>query len=319
MMMAALQHAARALGGDISRGQILCPGPGHSPRDRSLSVRFDNRAPDGFLVTSFSGDDWRLCRDYVRNKLGLPDWEPGDDRHDHRRIPKPHIDKWDFAAVDAEAEKRGRTEDDLLRIERATKIWNAGIDPRGVHEVEGYLRARCLDLPDGVAGNVLRFHPHCPWRNEDAGRADFIPCLIAAFRSVDDDLLTGVHRIRLDRPERWPKTDRRMLGLIHGAAVKLASPQDVLVIGEGIETGLAAMQLGLGQAWALGSVGAISFFPVLPDIRRLILLAEAGEASQRAVTLCARRWKRAGRRVTISRSQVGSDHNDVLMQHRGAA
>jgi hypothetical protein len=58
---------ARALGGERSgRDTILCPGPGHSPRDRSLSVRLDPRAPDGFLIYSHAGDDWRECRDYVR-------------------------------------------------------------------------------------------------------------------------------------------------------------------------------------------------------------------------------------------------------------
>lgn len=310
---------ARALGGDICGAQVLAPGPGHSPRDRSLAVRLDAAAPDGFVIHSHSGDDWRECRDYVRHKLGLPDWQPGDDRHEQRRIPQSHVDKWDFATVDAEVEKRCRTEDDLLRIERATKIWDGAIDPRGVAEVEGYLHARCLKLPDDVAVNVLRFHSRCPWRNENTGRTDFIPCLVAAFKSIDDDQVTGIHRIRVDRPQRWPKTERKMFGLVHGAAIKLASPQDVLVIGEGVETSIAAMQLGLGPAWALGSVGSISFMPVLNGISRLILLSEAGEASQRAVQICARRWKRAGRRVTISRSEVGSDHNDILMQHQGAA
>jgi hypothetical protein len=53
-------HAAAALGGDVSgRDTILCPGPRHSPKDRSLSVKFDPTAPDGFLTHSHAGDDWR--------------------------------------------------------------------------------------------------------------------------------------------------------------------------------------------------------------------------------------------------------------------
>lgn len=316
--MLTLKQIAVVLGGEVSGRQAIVPGPGHSPRDRSLAIRLDPSAPDGFVTHSFAGDDWQTCRDHVRGRLGLPQWEPGDDRHDQRRIPQNYVDKWDFAVADAETETRGRTEDDLIRIERAAKIWNAAGDPRGVPAVEGYLRSRCLEFPDGVAGNVLRYHPGCPWRDENTGQTIFIPALIAAFRSVDDDLLTGIHRFRLDRPERWPKTERRMLGLVHGAAIKLASPQGTLVIGEGVETCLAAMQLGIGPAWALGSVGAISFFPVLPGISRLVILAEAGEASERATRICGRRWKRAGRRVTISRSKIGSDHNDAIMQ-QGAA
>jgi len=52
--------------------RITIPGPGHSPRDRSLSVTFDPAAPDGFVCTSFAGDEWRACKDYVRAKFGLP-------------------------------------------------------------------------------------------------------------------------------------------------------------------------------------------------------------------------------------------------------
>lgn len=75
-----LRASARLLGGDVSGGGIVCPGPGHSGRDRSLSVKFDAKAPDGFVVHSFAGDDELTCRDHVRERLGLPRWEPGSKR-----------------------------------------------------------------------------------------------------------------------------------------------------------------------------------------------------------------------------------------------
>jgi hypothetical protein len=69
--MTHISHAAAALGGDASgRDTILCPGPGHSPKDRSLSVKLDPTAPDGFLTRSHAGDDWRECR-ARRNRIGL--------------------------------------------------------------------------------------------------------------------------------------------------------------------------------------------------------------------------------------------------------
>jgi len=47
---------------------------------------------------------------------------------------------------------------------------------------------------------LLRYHPLCPWRDEDSGRTERrIPVLLAAFRSIDDDDITAVHRIRLDQ------------------------------------------------------------------------------------------------------------------------
>src|SRR5262249_54066860 len=59
-----------------SGGQVLAPGPGHSAQDRSLSVKLDDAAPDGFVVHSFAGDDPIACRDHVRRKLGKPEFEP---------------------------------------------------------------------------------------------------------------------------------------------------------------------------------------------------------------------------------------------------
>ena len=65
-----------------------------------------------------------------------------------------------------------------------------------------------------------------------------------------------------------------------------------------------------------GAVDALvdSFFPVIPGINKLTILAENGEASARAVQICARRWRQARKRVFVSRPSVGSDHNDILMK-----
>src|SRR5260370_25326496 len=157
--------------------------------------------PDGLLIHSHAGDDWRECRTYVRQKLNLPDWEPGDDRHMQRTIAPAHVDKWDFGVIDAEAEDGTRIEDDIVRIERAQVLWSQASEPRRTI-AEDYLRSRALELSDDLAGSVLRFHPECPWRNENTGHIDRIPCLIAAFRSIDDDIVTPIHRIRVDHPAR---------------------------------------------------------------------------------------------------------------------
>ncbi len=69
--MTDLRTIARALGGQVVAGQVVAPGPGHSRRDRSMTVRISPSAPDGFLVFSHSGDDFALCKDYVRERLGI--------------------------------------------------------------------------------------------------------------------------------------------------------------------------------------------------------------------------------------------------------
>ena len=67
-----LQSVARALGGVVRNGEVRAPGPGHSPKDRSLSVKLDPAAPGGFVVHSFAGDDPLGARDYVRERCGSP-------------------------------------------------------------------------------------------------------------------------------------------------------------------------------------------------------------------------------------------------------
>ena len=71
-----LQTVAKALGGEVNGDQVLCPGPGHSAADRSLSIKVDVNAPDGFIVNSFAGDDAIVCKDFVRDRLGLPAFKP---------------------------------------------------------------------------------------------------------------------------------------------------------------------------------------------------------------------------------------------------
>lgn len=307
-----LAQLARALGGETcGRDTVLAPGPGHSPRDRSLAIRLSAEAPDGFLIYSHAGDDWRACRDHVRSRLGLPAWQPGDEQR--RAIPERHVAKWDFAAVDAEAAIPPRlNEDDLLRINAGRRIWNEAADPCGTL-AEIYLRQhRRLDLPDDLTGTVLRFHPACPWRDENTGRVIRVPALIAPFRSIDDDEITGIQRVALNQD--GSKSGRRMLGIVQRAAIKMdVLTGDALAIGEGVETVLAARQLGFAPAWALGSAGMIAFFPLIESVAQLTILGETGDASANAIRFCGKRWHRAGHRVRVAMPTTGSDMNDALI------
>ena len=92
-----LRSLARALGGEITGASVLAPGPGHSRRDRSLSVTPSALAPDGFLVHSHAGDDWRACRDHVKGLLGIDrdEWkgrEPASPRRSASTSTKPDDD-----------------------------------------------------------------------------------------------------------------------------------------------------------------------------------------------------------------------------------
>jgi putative DNA primase/helicase len=303
-----LRAAARALGGDvIGRDAVAAPGPGHSPKDRSLTVRL--LAGDDFLVYSHASDDWQTCKDYVRQRLGLPAWQPSDGQD--RRVPPPQVKEFDRAAINAEGERREHTANDVLRIKRACAVWDAGVDPRGTL-AEAYLWSRALILDDAIAGAVLRYHPACPWRDEDTGATIYLPALIAAFTSIDDGAVTGIQRIALTPEGR--KLGRRMLGVVYRAAVKLDPVGDTLHVGEGIETCLAGRILGHAPTWALGSVGMIAQFPLIDGVARLRILGENDAASASASKLCGNRWHAAGRKVQIVTPDPGcGDLNDELV------
>lgn len=110
-----IRAIARALGGDVAgRNSVSCPGPGHSPRDRSLSVTFGAGAD--FVVFSHAGDAWDVCKDYVRQRLGWPQWQPGDGRD--RRVDPSRVRAFDRALLEAESEQRELTADDWERINK---------------------------------------------------------------------------------------------------------------------------------------------------------------------------------------------------------
>jgi RecA-family ATPase len=99
-----LRTIAAALGGDISNNQVLAPGPGHSREDRSLSIRLDPNAPDGFLVHSFANDDVVSCKDHVRQRLNLPAFQPNGQ---WRRKTSTEIENLLAAAIDFQRKPEG--------------------------------------------------------------------------------------------------------------------------------------------------------------------------------------------------------------------
>jgi putative DNA primase/helicase len=288
MTSASLHEIARALGGKVIRDQILAPGPGHSSKDLSLSVRLSSASRDGFIAHSFAGEDWKLCRDYVRERLGLArgSWR--------REKPRPTLRVIQQSSRAPEPNDRGRA---------AIELWRASVEPRGTL-VERYLSYRRLELGDDIAGTVLRWH---------AG----IGAMVALLRNIQTNEPQSISRTFLDKDGN--KLERKFLGPVGGAAIKLDADENVhsgLYIGEGVETCLAARQIGLKPTWALGSCMAIGAFPVLSGIECLSILRERDEANRRNADACAMRWHSAGRCVFNVKPNVGKDINDAI---RGVA
>jgi hypothetical protein len=112
----------------------------------------------------------------------------------------------------------------------ALAIWDQATPISGTLAEKYLAEVRGIDisaLPSN-AGEVLRFHPDCPFNG--GGRH---PCLVALMRNAMTDEPTGIHRTAL-AADASSKIDRRMLG--RGGVVKLWPAGAQLVVGEGLET-----------------------------------------------------------------------------------
>jgi putative DNA primase/helicase len=299
-VMSSLRAMAAALGGEVSGKSVLAPGPGHSAKDRSLSVTLSGDVADGFMVHSHAGDDWQACRDYVRERLGLSPFRTG-------QAPK----------LASQRERKPVEETPANNREPALRLWRQALELRGTL-VEAYLRNRCLELPDEAANEAIRFHPDCPF-----GLGSAHPAMICLVRNIVTNEPQGVHRTAL-APDGTAikskgKTHRMSLGSITGGAIKLNPDEDIeqgLCIGEGVETCLAGRQMGLQPVWSAVNTGGVANFPVLPGVDGLHILKEndAEGQSAKAVEACARRWYGAGRDVIIVEPDTAKDLNDELRE-----
>jgi hypothetical protein len=199
--------------------------------------------------------------------------------------------------------------------EAAARIWKETYPIAGTAG-EAYLNRRRIDLAAVPNYGGLRWHPKCPWKDSET-----TACIVSRFTDAISGEPGGIHR----RPINGEMA--RSLGRTKGCTVRLWPDEDVmqgLVIGEGIETCLAASQIEhrgtlLQPVWACGYAINLANFPVLPGIESLTILVDndASGTGQDAAAACARRWRTAGREVRrLVPNIVGQDFNDII---RGSA
>jgi putative DNA primase/helicase len=267
--------------------RALCP----AHNDRTPSMSIDDAAGGRILLKCWSGCPQSAIIDALKRR-GL----------------------WDTKAQRDRPIARNNRDPSEIRREntpRAGEIWRATRPIAGTI-AEHYLRDRGLtDLP-GDFDQVVRFHPDCPF-----GARVRKPCMVALYRNIQTNAPQAVHRTALTADGK--KIDRKSLGSIQGAAIKLcALSEEKLTIGEGIETTLAGMAMGFSPAWAVGSALGIERFPLLPDVAELTVLVDRdpsgrGESAARA---CVFRWVEANRkirRVFPKLAVTKADMNDVLL------
>jgi phage/plasmid primase-like uncharacterized protein len=258
--------------------------------DRSLGVRFDSRAPEGFYVHSFAGDDETECREHVKSLLENLNGK-----------------------ISGDYESLAHAEKAVDRITRAMMCWQEAKPAKGTI-VETYLHGRGCGLDPILGADVIRFHPCCPFGGLQ------VPVMLALITDAITGEPIGLHRTAVDdcgTDKRYGKFSKKMLGVARGGVVRLHPPSAHLAIAEGVETALSAAQVFGVTVWATTSAGGIAAFPVLKGVKRLTVFADNDEPGMAAAATCCRRYNAAGIDAEIRHpSKPGTDWNDFVRQEQ---
>jgi len=206
-----------------------------------------------------------------------------------------------------EAERRAEAQ---RKAEQARRLW------REAQPLEGTAAARYLREARGIRLErlpaVLRFHPEA-WHVT----ARRLPAMVAAVQGAG---LPAVHRTWL-RPDGSGKAEiepaKAMLGATAGGAVRLTDGPGPLLVGEGIESTLAAWVLRgdcTATAWAALSTSGLRGLRLPPQPRHLCIAADGDGPGMAAAHALAERAAALGWQVSIAQPPAGADWADVLQE-----
>ena len=293
------ETVAKALGGRKAGSAWIARCPAHQDREPSLSI---TDADDGkVLVRCHAGCDQHRVIASLKAR-GI--WS--DTGRCHGNI----IGSGSGATNELD---RGNAK----RTQAALRMWGATAPADGTL-VETYFRSRGVVIPVPA---TLRFHAAIKHP-----RGQLWPAMIALVTRGTDGAPLAIHRTFLARDGHGKapvEPTKMMLGPCRGGAVRLGPIGDRLMIAEGIETALSAMQATRQPAWAALSTSGLRTLELPDHVRDVVVLADGDEPGEAAARDAALRWKREGRRVRIARPPPGFDFNDVLLGrafcHVGAA
>jgi putative DNA primase/helicase len=272
------------------------------------------------------GEHRAACPECARTKI-----RRGDDalavRVEHDRIVWCcHRCGWSSAIIHHEDRLRTRPTRPERRYDRLApwglEMWHQCQQIGPGTSAAAYLEHRGCALPP--AEGDLR------WRQSLADKSTGYvgPALVG----LVTDALTGapisLHRTWLapDGSDKAPiAKPRRLLKDHQSDGVVRLWPDDAvtlgLVIGEGIETCLAAARAGLTPVWAALSAGNLAEFPVIPGLEGLHIVADHDEAGLSATRELGRRYVQAGMSpqsiIVIRSSTPGYDLADELQRDAG--
>jgi hypothetical protein len=192
------------------------------------------------------------------------------------------------------------------RTEAALKIWHQSVAAEGT-PVETYLRNRAITLPVPPS---LRFHARLwhPIGTQFVG-------MVGAIQNIKGEIV-AVHRTYLeDNRKADLSPNKMMLGRCAGSAIRFAPAAEALIICEGIETGLSAMQATGLPTWCALSASGLTTIQLPPIVRTVLLAVDhdvASGAGDAAAMRASDRFLTLGLQVRIARPVEPGDFNDVL-------
>ncbi|NEU94731.1 DUF7146 domain-containing protein [Bradyrhizobium uaiense] len=290
-------------------GRYWVVGDVHNTPGRSMFVRLQEspKGPAGKWNDAATGEHGDLL-DIIRESLGLRDFREVAEEA-KRFLKQPRLEQ-------TLASKPIRPLIPAGSQESARRLF-AISSPIERTAVETYLRRRGIDRIHH--GGSLRFHPRCYYRPDERSPTETWPAMIASVTNLKGQI-TGVHRTWLD-PDGFERsrlgkapidTPRRAMGDLLGNAVRFGVVDDVLAVGEGIETTLslryALPTLPMAAALSANHLAAM----LLPSGLRRLYIARDNDAAGNAVQAILTQRAEAAGIEAISLSPRLGDFNEDL-------
>jgi len=294
-----LRAIAERAHGEVRGNQALIPGPGHSPRDRSLSLALGDRGQ--VLWHSFAGDTWASVGPYLAS-LGVVQGRGGAQEE-----------------INAEREKRREAKELELGEKRAIAraLWRAA-QPIAGSLAEIYLKTRGIDsVPDGAD---LRFHPTAPFTPYAPDYRRW-PTMVGAITAADGEII-GAHLtfLKRDGSGKAPiDPSRKVIGSQKGGAIRLGKTQATVVVAEGVETALSAAARCGASAVAAISAGNLACFEPAEGVDGVLIAfdRDPNGVGQRDARKLMSRLNRKGVGAMLLEPPAGfSDWNEADQERR---
>lgn len=169
-----------------------------------------------------------------------------------------------------------KPEDFTKAREYISKVWALSTPIKGT-PAELYLLKR--GIPADCIPSTLRFHPGLKYiHGKEKADLGTFPCLLAPIKDKNGYILS-IHRIFLtNEGEKAPVPDAKKMmpkcGYLGGSAIKTYAPGEVLGVGEGIETVLAARAATGMPVWPCVSAVLMELVDIPETVRHVVIWAD---------------------------------------------